>query len=329
MPPRARPRIPALAALAGALALLPGCLWEKPLLTVAEGELPPLHRAARAGDRAAVARLLQAKVDLEAPAPTGETALVQACWYGQVAVATMLLEQGAALQAHGPSGIGALEAAALGGHHDLARQLLRRGARIANPAQFGSYARLLLGLSGQAELARELEAAGLPPDPPEPSRRLQQAVLQGDPPALRRLLAAPVPPEQAAAWTKGRRVALDLACVLGDLEAVGAFLEAGVSPTRADEAGRTPLHKVYEGLGLLSRAQVVVDPEAAPTVMGLLERQLGRRLAASRHAAVIRHLVETGADPEAKDGHGKTPEDMAVEAWRKLLERMRKVAWKP
>ena len=90
----------------------------------------PIHDAARAGDAAAVTRLLDQGVNIEDREATGETPLISAALAGQTQVVELLLSRHAEIEARNNRGLTPLHAAAYGGHADTAATLVGHGAAV-------------------------------------------------------------------------------------------------------------------------------------------------------------------------------------------------------
>lgn len=93
------------------------------------GPAPDLILAVRAGDAARVHMLLRAGRDVDASAPGGWTALMEASQRGDEALARVLLDAGADPDARDRTNGTALDVAEQSGHPALARLLRQRGAR--------------------------------------------------------------------------------------------------------------------------------------------------------------------------------------------------------
>lgn len=90
----------------------------------------PLHDAARQGDNAAVARLIQAGADAQAFDDSALTPLVTAALAGQADTVDWLIEHGADPSGRDGNGFTALHAAAHAGHFEIVELLVERGVDI-------------------------------------------------------------------------------------------------------------------------------------------------------------------------------------------------------
>lgn len=98
---------------------------------VDERDFRPLMSAARGGHVAVSARLLQAKVDVNAQqVGSDKTALILAAGNGSVEISQALLLAGADVEARASTGVRALHAAAGAGHEAVCRCLVDRGASV-------------------------------------------------------------------------------------------------------------------------------------------------------------------------------------------------------
>ena len=154
------PRGLGLAALV-ALAVNPGV----PGASLAQSfdDATPLHGAAHAGDRAAVARLLDAGEDVDAATRHGVTPLALASAGGHAAVVEALLAAGADPNRTSPDGETPLMAAARSGAQGSVAALLRHGAAAVVDAREGwrgQTALMWAAAEGHAAVVGRLAAAG-------------------------------------------------------------------------------------------------------------------------------------------------------------------------
>ena len=96
----------------------------------------PLHDAARDGDVARTKQLLDQGVDIAAPDPAGEPALLVASLAGHGDVVALLLERGADIEIRNKGGLTALHAAAYGGNLDVVELLVAKGAAVNDQNNF-------------------------------------------------------------------------------------------------------------------------------------------------------------------------------------------------
>jgi ankyrin repeat protein len=102
------------------------------------------------------------------------------------------------------------------------------------------------------------------------------------------------------------------ACVHADMQQLRTSLEAGANPNATDANGWTPLHFAAqanwpEGAMALIEAGAAIDPED-----GHGNTPLFRAVFNSRgHGAVIKVLLEAGADASHKNRYGVSPRSLA------------------
>ena len=121
----------------------------------------PLHRAAHAGDAAAVGRLLEAGGEVDAATRLGVTPLALAAARGNAPVVEILLRAGADPNRASPYGETPLMAAARTGVVDGVAALLRHGAAVdAREGWRGQTALMWAAAEGHADVVARLAAAG-------------------------------------------------------------------------------------------------------------------------------------------------------------------------
>ncbi|SJZ94078.1 ankyrin repeat domain-containing protein [Novilysobacter spongiicola] len=249
----------------------------------------------------------------------------------------LLLKFKARVGATSESGRTALHEASLAGHVDIATALLSAGADVATPDGAGStpvHEAARAGHSRVLELLLEAEGARVPavvgPDQEGRTPLMLACMAEGvAPPLVERLLALGIDPEQRD--HEGKR-ALELAAAAGRWSLV-AILDAnhpmpgslsGVDGDERAMADRAPAAILREGLG--EGREHALDAVAA--LLG--PRELGA-LMHDQEALVPPHQIEwllaRGADPEVRDGSGRTPMELllgtgprAVPSLRALLD---------
>jgi len=254
--------------------------------TGADAGMAPLLAATRDswhGRPDAVMTLLANGADPRACDAEGNTALHHAARSSDPAVAALLRDAAADLDARNHDGITALGVACAAGNWRLARFLLEHGAK---PEVEGGSPALLAAAGGE-----ENDAAGV------------QLLLK-------------YKAKIAARDTQGRS-ALHEAAQAGHVDILAALLEAGADVHARDLAGRTPLlDAAYAGrLGavnalLAAAADVNVRDAQDRTALALACAGL------TPSAALVRCLLERGADPDAADATGRRAVDLAAEAGR-------------
>ena len=115
---------------------------------------------AKRGDNAAVRRLLDQGVDVNAKNADGWSALIFMAGWGETGLVQMLLDKGAAVNAQLASGRTALMAAAEGGHTSVLQALLDRGADVNTKAVDGRTALMLAARDGEITAVQALMKQG-------------------------------------------------------------------------------------------------------------------------------------------------------------------------
>src|SRR5690606_34241894 len=119
-----------------------------------------LCAAAALGDRAAVERLLDLGLPLNAVDAQGCSALLRAAGSGQLAVVDLLLSRGADPALPAQAGATPLSAAVSMGHGEVVAALLQSGARVDQALPGGVTPLMIAAALGHAALAGQLLAAG-------------------------------------------------------------------------------------------------------------------------------------------------------------------------
>ena len=178
----------------------------------ARADVPTLVRAAADGDMAALRRLLDAGVPVDARDGRGRTALLVATHADQVAAARLLIERGADVNAKDDIQDSPFLYAGAAGRLQILRLTLAAGADLKSTNRYGGTALIPAAHYGHVETVRELLNTKIAVD------------------HVNRL-----------GWT-----ALLEAVILGDggpahTEIVRLLLAHGASPNRADAKGISPL----------------------------------------------------------------------------------------
>ena len=245
---------------------------------------PPLGEAARAGDAARVADLLERGADPRAADPDGATPLHWAARAGAAEVVTLLLRAGADPAAATRHGVTPLALAAERGLPAVVDALLRAGAHADTATSEGETVLMIAARTGRVAVIERLLAAGAAVDAAEGWRgqtALMWAAAEGHADAVASLTRAGADVERrsgrgltplAFAVREGRMAAA------GALLAAGADVNAGVDGTTAGSGSYTPASSGH----------------TSPLVLAII----------NAHYALAAFLLEAGADPGAPDARG-------------------------
>ncbi|MGE3507986.1 MAG: ankyrin repeat domain-containing protein [Vicinamibacterales bacterium] len=276
------------AAVAGVLAALMGSA----VALGARAGSTELIDAVRRQDRAAVARLLQQQVDVNARQGDGASALHWAIQVGELELAALLIRAGADVNAANDFGVTPLMVAAANGSSAAIRALLEAKADPSLGPPGRETPLMLASWTGQTEAVTALLDAGAAIDARESERQqtaLMWATAQRHPDVVRLLVArgADISARTKVTSAPGRPsrdkagyTALMFAARSGDVESARVLLDAGA---KATDAGG-------DGMSALTLA----------TVRG--------------HIPVALLLLERGADPNAA-GTGYTALHWASGSW--------------
>jgi uncharacterized protein len=213
----------------------------RPSRVVADPALT-LEAAIRAGDAAAVARLLNAGADPNSRDVLGGTPLLTASWLGNASVVSLLLSHGADANAiHREAGASALEYAVLKGRADIVQSLLAAGADVEKKYRGGQTVLHLAAARTSVTVLDQLIAArgNLAATDDLGNTPLDDAVLHNRPECVRSLL------DHGASLhylhPADGRGALHEASVKGYAPIVNLLISRGADPALRDRSGQTPL----------------------------------------------------------------------------------------
>jgi ankyrin repeat protein len=120
----------------------------------------PLIDAVRRGDHEAVRALLRSKVDVNAPAPDGTTALHYAVQGNDVELVSMLIRAGADVKAANRYGVPVLTLAATNGNARIVDALLRAGADANSSTAEGEPVLMTAARTGDVDTVKALISRG-------------------------------------------------------------------------------------------------------------------------------------------------------------------------
>ena len=305
-----------------------------------------LHWAAHQDDLETVELLVHAGANLKAANRYGVMPLSLACTNGNVAMVELLLEAGTDPNTTLPGGETALMTAARTGKLGPVKALLARGANVDAKVGQGQTALMWAAAEGHAEVVEELIQAGADFRTPLPDigfTPLFFAVREGRMGVVQTLLKAGGDVNET--WQPGReRVrkspktgssSLILAVENGHFELAAALLEAGADPND-QRSGFTALHTITwvrkpghgdggdpapQGSGNMSSLELVRELVAhgadvnarlesgrsGPGRLSLVGATPFLQAATTADAALMRTLVELGADPLLPNADNCTP----------------------
>ncbi|HEY1302605.1 MAG TPA: ankyrin repeat domain-containing protein [Vicinamibacterales bacterium] len=154
--------------------------------------------AAQKGDRAAVQKLIQQKIDVNAPQVDGATALHWAVYKQDAEMVDMLVRAGANVKAANRTGVTPLEMAAIYGNAAIIDKLIKAGADAKQKGPSGETMVMFAARSGNPQSIKVLLEAGADVNARESIRgttALMWAVEQKHAEAVKTLLAAGADPE--------------------------------------------------------------------------------------------------------------------------------------
>ena len=278
--------LPVLAAVLPDLRLLRALIARGVDPNSAHAGMTPLLAATRDswhGRPEAVMTLLANGADPRATDAEGNTPLHHAARSSDPGVAALLRDAAAELDARNAEGITPLGIACAAGNWRLARFLLERGAK----AELEGATPALLPAAG----GEEDEAAGV------------QLLLKHK--------------ARVDARDARGRSALHEAARAGHVEILAALLAAGADAHARDASARTPLLDAAQG-GRLGAVDALAAARADATAVDAQGRGALALacLGEAPSAALLRRLVELGADPAHADHAGRRAADLAAEAGR-------------
>jgi ankyrin repeat protein len=293
-----------------------------------------LFDAAQRGDHAAMKQLLQARVDVNAPAADGATALHAAVERDDVDAVALLLTAGADVKAVNRFGVAPLVLAATNGNAAIAGRLLDAGASPDTALPQGDTVLMIAARTGRPEVVKRLIAAGADVNGKERGRgqtALMWAAAENHAEVVRLLVEGGA---EIEARSNGGFTPLHFAVRGGKADAVRALLSRGANvndpirpPTQPPGAGRGAAPAggggAAAGAGAAAAgaaggaATAAIDPRRRTLEQVMISGQRGRGSATAGasplHLAILNahfelaaELLDRGADPNA-NGTGWTP----------------------
>ncbi len=278
------------------------------LAAAAAGEL---HDAAARGDCAAVTRLLDRDVAIDAPNKEGLTALHVAAAAGQLAAARLLMERGARANALSEHGDTPLHAAATA---EMAELLVAKGADFRIRDGGGQTPLFDAVQKNRPDVLRFLLSLGADPDTRDDL--LQRPLHFANRPEMARTLLDAGAKVNAVDedggtplhWAVGNPGDHDPVPLLAVAK---LLIERGANLNAQNRLGRTPLHEAVEG-GQIESVRLLLDRGAKRDTRAA-SGWTALHLAIWRlEPAMVKLLVERGASLKVRNERGQTPLQLAV-----------------
>jgi uncharacterized protein len=287
-------------------------------LLAGEPTHPALVDAARNGDLATLRSLVQRKVDINAAAADGTTALDWVSYRGDLESAEILLRAGANVNASTDLGVTPLWLASETGNAAMVRRLLEAGANPNLALLAGETPLMVAARSGYVDVCELLldHSANINAHGSRGQTALMWAVAQNHPDAVQVLVAhhadvhlrsdvwndvMAVPPHGYLPYNRaiphGGETALLFAARAGDLESAKLLVAAGANVNDADAWGvSAAVLAAHSGFRDLVNFLVEngADPNASQAGFTALHEAIMRR-----DEAMVTVLVEHGADVNA------------------------------
>ena len=266
--------------------------WKLPQRPLRDADLPA---AAQLGDVAAVAKLIDLGLPIDAPDAQGASALIRAAGAGRTDLLSMLLDRGADLHQSTANGATPLSAAICARRANIVEALLARGLPVDQRLPGGGTALMIAAAMGHPDVATVLLAHGA------------DANAQDE--------HGTRPLHAAAQFAFAQRDTARARAMLELLIAKGAQLDA------RDQRGASALHVL---LGARAEPRSVGDQQHLQSLLSLFllgradvnlqdDRGVSPLHACAMHGLILpaRALLAARADPEITDSMGRTPRDVA------------------
>ncbi len=256
--------------------------------------IPAVHAAVLHRDHASLGRLLEAGEDPNLVF-AGTTPLLQATWRNDADLASLLLQYGAHTEARDQVGVTALLVAADRGKTAIARLLVEHGAEVNATDPHGASVLAKAVSSGDTELVGLLLDHGAEVNTRDDQgyTPLWHAGSRGYGEVARLLV------------DYGAEMTLDVAIMLGDVERVEGFLNAGADINAPDPVqGSPPLHRAAFW-GQLEVAKLLISRGA--NIHRTANADLPLLIAAGRAGPeLVRILLDRGVPVNSRNRHGDT-----------------------
>jgi ankyrin repeat protein len=250
-----------------------------------------LIEAAKAGDRAAVSRLVGARTDVNVAEPDGTTALHWAVRADRLDVVQALLQAGARAGAANRYGVTPLALAAVNGNAGILRALLDRGALPTTTGPDGETVLMTAARTGNPDAVRVLLDRGADPNARETwqgETALMWAAGENHAAVIRALAAGGADLNAHSKVLEFPKVKVDLATMV-----TTALPRGGLTPLLF--AARQGAREAAEALATVGADLNAADPDGTtPLVLAIV----------NAHYEVATLLVEKGANPNLGDAAG-------------------------
>lgn len=287
-------------------------------LFAAEATLPSLVDAAKQGDAYTLRALLQKKVDVNAAAADGSTALHWASYWNDLESADLLIHAGANVNATTDLGVTPLWTASQNGSAAMVKKLLQAGANPNVALLSGETSVMVAARSGYPEVVEQLLAKGANVNAhgTRGQTALMWAVSQEHPDVVKVLLAhgadlkarsevwtevMAVPPHGYLPYNKaiphGGETALMFAARVGDLTSAKLLVAAGADVNDTDAWGVSATVLAAHS-GFRDLAEFLLDKGADPNAAGAGFTALDEAIM-RRDAKMVAALLDHGADANA------------------------------
>lgn len=256
--------------------------------------------AARNQDQKAVRALLAQKVDVNARASDGSTALLWLSHWNDLDTAALLLSAGADANAANDFQMTPLSQSCTNANAPFVRVLLKSGANPNTPIATGETPLMTCAKTGSADAVRMLVEYGAMVNAKEPTHNqtaLMWAAAEGHPDVVKALIDAHA---DLTAHTKEGFAAIHFAARVGDVESIKELLAAGVDVNLVTQTEGGENH-VRSFLGVAkTNGTFGYTPLLVAVVRGQVETAL--------------YLLDHGADPN-NEAAGFTPLHWASTKW--------------